>query len=158
MTTDQKSNYENFTQLTPQGENQRGAEFTLTNDRLFLGKGGNLILSQGCEVTALFDEVKLTSLELTLFVDEDSYRKLHLAFDYQADISRTSNIDPDRLFKGKLQLDSAQLLQYAKKTAPVGEPIDRLIELLKTCPELTQRLDAWEFRGARPTNSSRPSA
>ena len=88
ISTRKSAKYRNFTQINKDSTTQDGAEFTLLVDRLFLGTGGHLVLSQGCEIIALFDEIKLNSLELTLFVDEDACQKLYRAFDIEMNISR----------------------------------------------------------------------
>jgi hypothetical protein len=158
ISTRKSAKYRNFTQINKDSTTQDGAEFTLLVDRLFLGTGGHLVLSHGCEIMALFDEIKLNSLELTLFVDEDACRKLYRAFDIEMNISRTTDVRPNRLFRAVLTLSADKLLRYAKQTPPAGAPVDRLIELLRSSPNLTQKLNDWELKGAFPMNQERISA
>ena len=87
-----------------------------------------------------------------LYVDLEGIERIYESFGIIMDVLRTSSPNAYDKSEVTLLISQSALAKYKITAATGSNPDDRLLELLKTNPELIQTLDPWTFSKAQPLN------
>ena len=139
-----------FQEIRPAGEVLDGACFTLDGNSILRIPGGDILSTYSKSIRALFGEVRLETLELSVTVDEFGYSQLYDLLGYDATCVAGTSVGSHKRFTAQLVVNENHLLGLAKHTPPSGEPEDRLLGLVLAESHLLQRLDAWDLRTITP--------
>lgn len=139
-----------FEQINALGETLHGASFTLSGTSVVALPDGDIISIYKKKLVALFNSVRLESLELYLSLNQFGYAQLYNQLGYQTSITAGVERGSSERFIAQLTIQPGPLLTVAKKTPPKGESVDRLLGLLQQEPHLLHQLAPWELISIQP--------
>ena len=136
-----------FTQFDVDGTGFEGAQFSVNQGKVVLAGENVLVPVKGYALTALYTKSGLKSLELKLYVDLEGIERIYEAFGIIMDVLRASSPNPYDKSEVTLVISESVLAKCKDIAATGNNPDDRLLELLKTKPELISFEDKYGCMG-----------